>query len=267
MLREFYQTHDSPEVKGGDIVIPRYSLDAMYLSQNGEMFCYMGMCNTGIDRVSFRVSFKSWPYYLVGKQTTQCKKQIRGLFRIKSGCILLTGFVDHDNYNDSYYKQLNNYIVKLPVPNSCYFGIEKRIGTTSSWYFEENEDLTRACFGLTYAELDYILNVYAERLGISNAYIHYPRITRSIKRENYCDLTGLWIPEGFPYIVFNDSTFSHVSLYGFYRHMGMLISMRKVTKVFEDDAENIVSLIKNIEDYFPFEVKVTREVIYPELFI
>ena len=235
----------------------------MYLSQNGKMFCYLGMCNTDIDRISF----KSWPYYVVGKHTAQCKKQIRGLFRIQNGCILLTGFVDHDYYNKSYYKQLNNYIVRLPVPNSCYFGIEKRIELATSWYFEENKDLTRACFGLTYAELEYVVKVYAERLGINNAYTQYPRITRSIKRDNYCNLTGLWIPESFPYIAFNDNLFSHLSLYGFYRHMSMLLSMGKATNMFEDDTENIVALIRHIDDYFTSEIKVMREVICPAAFV
>ena len=158
---------------------------------------------------------------------------IQGFFRIKSGCVLLTEFLDHDNYNESYYKQLKNYIVRLPVPSSCYFGIEKRVESATAGFFEENENLTRACFGLTYAELEYIVKVYAERLGISNAYGQYPRITRSIKRDNYCEITGLWIPAGFPYIAFNgnSSDYAHVSLYGFYRHMGLLLSMGSNTSV------------------------------------
>lgn len=261
MLSELYETLDSTEVKGEDIVIPDHAHNAMYISQRGDVFCYLGICSRNSDRISA----KSWPYYLVGKHTQQCKKQIRGFFKIKNGCILLDKFVDHEYYNDKYYKQLKNYVVSLPSTNSCYFGIMKRVESERSWSFEENEELTRACFGLTFAELEYILKIYAERLGVSHEYGQYPRVTRSLRQNNFCDLTELWIPEGFPYIAFHQSSYdySHVSLYGFYRHMGLLLSMDKASKIFEHKsfAENIIVRLRN---YLPYEIKVTREIVYPE---
>lgn len=270
MLSDFYQTYNSPAIKGEDIVIPSHCQDAIYLSESGEVFCFMGICRRDNERVHFR----GWPYYLDGKHSSKCQKQIRGFFRIKSGCVLLTQFLDQDYYSDKYYKKLSNYVVRLPVPNSCAFGVEERVETQSSWTFKENEDLTRACFGLTYDELDHIVKVYAELLGLSNSYFRYPKVTRSIKSENFCDITGLWISEGFPYIAFNDSqyAYSHVSLYGFYRHMGALLSMgshTNGTKIFKQDelTEDIILKIRNIDDYFPIEIRVTKEIIYPDLFV
>ena len=37
-------------------------------------------------------------------------------------------------------------------------------------------------------------------------------------------MTGLWIPEQFPYVAFNESgcDFSHISLWSFYRHIQLL---------------------------------------------
>lgn len=269
MLAELYKTIDSHEQQGKDIVLPDHSMKAIYLSQRGELFCYSGIYSRN-DR---EVLFQSWPYYLRGKHTTSSEKYMKGIFRIKSGCILLTGFVDHEFYNDSYYKQLTNYIMRLPTVNNLFFGIEKRIETGNSWYFEENEELSRACFGLSYSELDYLVKLYAERLGTYNSYIQYPRITRSMKSDNFCDITGAWIPAGFPYIAFNESgyVYSHVSLFGFYRHVGALLSMGETvaSKIFksEPSSHKIIDRINQIGDYFPFEIIVTREYIVPEMYV
>lgn len=270
MLSELYQTIDSSEQMGKDIIIPDSSMKALYISEYGELFCYPGICS----RDRGRVSFESWPYYLHNKHTQSCGKYIKGFFRIKKGCILLTGFVDHEFYNNKRYKQLVNYVVHMPEANNCYFGIEKRIETKDSWHFEENEELSRACFGLTYSELEYLVKVYAERLGIYNQYSQYPRITCSMKDDNFCDITGIWIPPKFPYIAFNDSgySFSHVSLYGFYRHIGVMLSMGSNTvasQIFEHKTfgNEIISCIKRIDDNFPFEIKVTREYVVPEMYV
>lgn len=89
MLAAFYQTLCYPELLGKNIVIPDTSSEALYLSERGELFCYTGI----YSRDKSRVLFESWPYYLSGKHTGDCRKDIRGFFQIKNGCILLTGFV------------------------------------------------------------------------------------------------------------------------------------------------------------------------------
>ncbi len=172
-------------------------------------------------------------------------------------------------YSERKYKQLSSYIVRMPVANTCYFAIEKRIETNNSWYFEENEELSRSCFGLTYRELEYLVRVYAETFGKYNSYVQYPRITRSMNKDNFCDITGIWIPPKFPYITFASSeySFSHVSLYGFYRHIGLLLSIDSAivtSKIFDSE---IIKIIMQINDYFTFGIKVTKEYVYPELFM
>ncbi|NYB73425.1 hypothetical protein HZF24_04645 [Sedimentibacter hydroxybenzoicus DSM 7310] len=269
MLADFYKKLDLPEQIGKEIVIPDSSHEAIYLSEHGELFCYSGIHSKDTGKVFF----EGWPYYLIGKHTKDCKEDIKGFFRIKDGCILLTGFVDHKFYNKKMYKSLNNYIVRLPVANSCYFGIQERIETSNSLYFEENKELSQACFGLTYNELEYFIKIYAERLGIDNRYTQFPKITRSMNKDNFCDITGIWIPPKFPYIAFNNSgyAFSHVSLYGFYRHIGAMISIGEntaATQIFKNKtfAGEIINGVEQINDYFPFEVKVTREIIFSQAY-
>ncbi len=275
MLRSFYQTLDLPEKTGKDIVLPDYPEpdypeQALYISEAGELFCYCGICS----RDEKHVNFRNWPYYLNGKHTQNCKKEMIGLFRIKNGCILLTGFVDYKSYNKSNYKELKNHIIRFPQANTSYFGIEERIETDNLWDFKENEDLTRECFGLTYFELEYIVQIYAEKLGLCNQYSQYPRITRSMKNDNFCDITGQWIPSKFPYIAFTESgyVFSHVSLYGFYRHIGAMLSMGSNTlgsSLFEHKTfgNNILNRIKDFDNNFPFEIVVTREYVFPEPYV
>ncbi len=91
--------------------------------------------------------------------------------------------------------------------------------------------MSRARFGLTYNELEYFIKIYAERLGMDNGYTQFPKITRSMNKDNFCDITGIWIPPKFPYIAFNNSgyVFSHVSLYRFYRHIGVMLPMNENT--------------------------------------
>jgi len=266
MTSMFYQTLKEPELIGKNIVIPDSSHKALYLSENGELFWYAGICSKDKEKVLF----KGWPYYLKGKHTKDCENHIKGFFRVKSGCILLTGFLDHEYHNNKKYKQLNDYVVHMPVVNSCYFGISKRIETESSWHFEEDEKLSRAGFGPTYTELEYLVRIYAERLGICNMYNQSPKITRSMNNDNFCDITEIWIPPKFPYIALTDAgyDFSHVSLYGFYRHVGALLSMGPNTKALQifkhkTFGAKIINRIKQMNDYFPFEVKVTRKVVFP----
>jgi hypothetical protein len=52
----------------------------------------------------------------------------------------------------------------------------------------------------------------------------------------------------------------------FYRHIGALLSIRHtpLTQIFKNDIslEEIVRKVVRINDYFPFERKVTREIVY-----
>jgi len=130
--------------------------------------------------------------------------------------------------------------------------------------------VTRYIWGLTHDELDYFLRVYAEVFGafVSNLDYQYPRLTRS-RCDNYCEITDLWIPKYFPYITFNGSgfIFSHVSLFGFYQYIRMLLVRREHSILYQAltqkrFTEKIIDDIMDISDYFPFAKKVIQRDIW-----
>lgn len=94
-MLDLYQQLDSNEQCGKDIVIPDFSNDAIYLSECGDLFCYVGAYSKDKDN-----TFEGWPHYLAGKHSKDCKKYINGFFRIKDGCVLLSKFIDHEFYNE-----------------------------------------------------------------------------------------------------------------------------------------------------------------------
>lgn len=261
MLAEFYKTIDASEELGENISIPEYG-PALYLSDRGVMFCYMGI----VSREKSGAHLNGWPYYLHGKSAKKSKQLIKGFYRLQAGRILLTNFLDHELYGEAKFKRLENYIVSLPIANSCEFGIVNRINSEHLSYFEENKLMSRACFGLTYDELKQVVEIYAQRLGIFNDYGQYPRITRSMKKDNFCDITGLWIPPKFLYITFNGNgyTYSHVSLHGFYHHVNVLLSMGNNTlasKIFTHEIPDLEALnhLQLIEDCSFSGIKVIRD--------
>lgn len=71
--------------------------------------------------------------------------------------------------------------------------------------------------------------------GMYNDYLQYPCLTRSVRSDNNCDLTNLWIPKQFPYIAFEESSYlySHVSLWGFYNHLILLMNNSKKSVVYQ----------------------------------
>lgn len=270
MLTDLYQSISAIEIIGKDITFPETHLKAIYLSERGQLFCYVGICECDENR---RNLVNSWPYYMVGKHSYHYFKKIIGMYRLAYGCILLCGFLDHETYNKDTYKQLTDYFIQLPYPANCYYGILKENMPGVSNAFEENEELTRDCFGLTYDELEKFTEAYAKAIGAYSPYLHYPKVTRSLKSNNFCDITGAWIPAGFPYIAFSDSgyAFSHVSLYGFYRYIGALLGMSFKNGIYKEletfTSDDIIEKIRSIDDYFPFEQIVTHNVLHPNNYI
>ncbi|MNC28974.1 hypothetical protein D3C75_772060 [compost metagenome] len=68
------------------------------------------------------------------------------------------------------------------------------------------------------------------------------------------------------------NSYSHVSLYGFYRHVDIMLSMGRNTlasKIFTHEMPNseVLNQLHLIEDYFPIGIKVTREHIYSDTYI
>lgn len=216
-MSSLFDQYDVPQLLGNEIVI-NDPFPAIYVSENDEVNCFTGVFLNNEER--YQVSLHTHPYYMHGKHSTDKKfaASIKGFFRIANGCIFLDNYVDNQYDKNRAYK-LTNRFIRYPAAASTYYGVMEY--TTIA----EDAELTRKIFGLTCYELESVLEGYAKTLGRYNMYTQYPRLTRSVRSSNYCDLTDLWIPEKFPYITFQESgyDFSHVSLWGFYRHIQLLI--------------------------------------------
>lgn len=215
-MGELFESYDIEPTRGKDITIAN-QFPAIFVSENDGVFCYPGICLSDEDRRT-RASFMQ-PHYMRGKHSTDkvISNEIKGFYRIVDGCIVLDKYVDDEFYGKYLFKRIEAY-VRLATPGSCYYGVFKSYG-------DEDETLTRKVFGLTYDELTELLEAYAKMMGTYHDFATYPKLTRSIKNTNFCDITEAWIPETFPYIAFKDSgyDFSHVSLFGFYRHIQLLM--------------------------------------------
>lgn len=216
-MGELFDRYPGEVMQGKDITIKRGHAD-MFISDRDEVFCYGGICvNTeeAIDKGLF-----VYPYYMEEKHSTDKKvaERIRGFYRIADGCIYLDEFVDGRFYGERSYKRID---IGFRLPSAdTYYGVLLD--------HKEDEDLTSAVFGLTCYELQKLLEAYAKVFGTYNDYFQYPKLTRSPRSTNFCDMTDVWIPEKFPYVAFKESgqDFSHVSLFGFYRHIQMLTDCR-----------------------------------------
>jgi hypothetical protein len=192
------------------------AISFFYISERNSIFCY-----TGIKRNDERETYiDSFPVSLNMKNKTK----MNDIFlRINKGCIIFDSFLNEDSYKDVKYKKLK-CILQLPIGATTYFCVSDHIEEHGSLRFTENRLLTSEVFGMCYDELDGLLEAYSKIMHTNTQYNRYPRLTRSNKKDNLCDLTGLWIPMNFPYIAFeqSDYDFSHVSLWGFYRNVGLL---------------------------------------------
>ena len=208
-----FEQYNTPEQFGSEVLIPDF-LPAIYVSDSDEVFCYTGIFINDIE--PRENSIYAPPCNMRGKHSTDKRyaARIKGFLRIVNGCIILDNYIDNQ-FKEKKYKLINAY-VRLPDSADTYFGIEAS---------NEEDALTRAIFGLTYVELTSVLEGYAKLLGIHNMYVQFPKLTRSAQSENFCDITELWIPKHFPYITFdkNNYDFAHVSLWGFYRHVQLLM--------------------------------------------
>lgn len=212
-MRELFERYDAAPVEGKDITIGNL-FPEIFISEDDEVFCYLGICLEN-QELHKRSCFMQ-PYYMKGKHSTDesIAKKIRDFYRLAEGCIVLDKYVDNNFKKDRIYKRIDA-VIHFPMPDTYFAVLVNQ---------QEDEELTRAVFGLTYDEISVLLKAYAKTFGTYNEYISYPKLTRSSRSANSCDMTDVWIPESFPYVAFEESRFlfSHVSLWGFYRHVQLL---------------------------------------------
>ena len=212
-MGSLYDRFNVEPIKGRDITIGEH-FPQVFISESDEVFCYTGICLNESKKSTESLFMQ--PYYIKGKHSTNkaVSKEILAFYRIIDGCITLDKYVDDEFYSNRLYKKIN-CIIKFPCVYSHYEVIANSV---------EDEELTRKIFGLTHYEITRFLEAYAKTMGTYSEYVTCPRLTKNSRSSNYCDITGVWIPEQFPYVAFQDSgcDFSHVSLYGFYRHIQLL---------------------------------------------
>ncbi len=203
---KLYDLVDAEELLSTEIVIDGH-FPAIYIDEYDTVYCYNGLIND--ERFIFM------PNVVWYKDKRQ--HEVNGFFRIKDGRIVFEKEVFGGRKVKC--KRIDAYL-HFPMPSDMSYHIISNLGE------EIEEKLTRAIFGLTYDELNELLNCFNEIFKICpiNIYSRYPRITRSSKNNHCCDISNLWIPREFPYITFNTSNYyySTVSLYGFYQNINFL---------------------------------------------
>lgn len=189
----------SDYVAGNDISLLDWQSWHIARSEHGHPVFYLGYASRrSIDTV-FAVS---------GAARVGYDRVLRQFLKVNRGCITATSFFE----GPIRYKVLTEYAVHLPAGNKNYFGVFNREKE------EYDSNLTRQIFGITFEDLEALLQVYGGVVDGPPIWDHsYPRITFSRTRSNSCDLTDVYIPPNFPYIALTDSQYfkGHVSLHGF----------------------------------------------------
>lgn len=259
-MGELFDHFEVEPIIGKDITIGD-RFPEVFVSETDEVFCYLGICLKD-DEHRNRVSFMRH-HYMRGKHSADkaISEEIKGFYRLIDGCIILDNYVDVEYHNKHRYKKIDVGI-RLATPGSCYYGVLKS-------YDEEYSELTRKIFGLTYDEITALLEAYAKMMGTYREFYTYPKLTRSIRNTNFCDMTELWIPETFPYVAFSDSgyDFSHVSLFGFYRHIQLLTGYKTNSLISQalmksGLTEKVLKTVFDIGQGFFHQTKITRDVLW-----
>ncbi len=208
-----------------EITIPDW-FPIVYERRGGGAIAYLG----AISKTNTDMNIECCPYWIRGKHSTDdvVKDAVLGFYRLENGIIFKDRFID--DYPLNPYEVIpDKAYIYLPNSTSTYYGIFEKDTD------EINSAQTQRIFGLTYEDLDQVLEAYGYIFGHGNIYRRYPQITRSTQRNNCCDLSGAWIPKGFPYITFAESgySFSHVSLSGFYQHLKLLLLARSKSGIWQ----------------------------------
>lgn len=219
-MGELFDRFDAEPQRGIDITMGTH-FPEIFVSEQDEIIYYLGIC-LNKDRAKREIYLEACPYYMEGKHSNNKKiaDEIYGFLRLIDGCIVFEDYVDGCRYkSERLYKRITHAGIRYPCADTYYAVFHNG---------KEDYDLTRAVFGLSYDELCDFLEVYAKVLGRLTDYTQSPRITRSMKSINFCEITDGLIPRRFPYISFDNGgrEFSCVSLWGFYRHIQLLTQFK-----------------------------------------
>ncbi|MDR1498145.1 MAG: hypothetical protein LBS59_07035 [Puniceicoccales bacterium] len=198
---------------GRDINPEAMSYGQIAVDPNGNPKAYLGYMEINHQSKAFQYSL------CVGGRTPEARKSYQFL-ELRAGGLHLSSFL----WNNQPFKILENCQVSLPCSTNNTFGVITKTGS--------DEAMARTLFGATFDELDDFIDHFytAIRYTPEKIWNWKPaRITFSKSRDNNCDLTGVHIPKGFPFIAFTETQYfgGHISLHGFYRHLAFLCHYRR----------------------------------------
>lgn len=211
-MGKLYEKIEEEEIICKDILLPE-CFPAIYIDKYDNIYCYYGI----LDKNRFLLD--SYPYWLEKQKPIDAKKYIRGYFRLENGTISVDKeFIDEKGlFKEQTKCKKIPAILQLPSTNNNPYGVYYKKSK------EIEEELTKKVFGMSYEDLSQLIYHFNNcfKLTTQTYYSRYPSITRAIQKDNYCDITEIWIPAGFPYIAFSESGYyySHISLYGFYQQV------------------------------------------------
>lgn len=260
-MGHIYEKIEEEEILMKDVILPEH-FPAIYIDENDNIYCYHSIIDTD------RFLFGSHPYWTKNQKPKKIKNQIRGYFVMEQGSILKSDhFIDEETYsNDRKKCKLLPAYVSLPQPNDSSFGV-----SCSLKYQDLEEKLTREVFGLTYQELKELLDTYNKTFKCipNSIYSRFPTITRSLKSDNFCDISDIWIPAKYPYIAFRESEYyySHISIHAFYEHVKFLTMCNIDSHVAKMLIENglkkeILENLFRISDYHFLGKRITKEMYF-----
>lgn len=240
---KLYDCIDSKPLEGNDFVYSRNEHN-VYIDQNDKIICYLG------NRVEIDSKF------IINKNYN--------VVTLNRGCLLLDKNINsNDNYfSKEIYKKIDCDIILPGIYNNAY-GIENIRNIDKNRVNEHNDYkdyIEEYIFGIKCCDLDLVLdtiykiNASDRQMELNDSYHfgRYPRITRSIKKDNKCGLTGLLIPKGFPYIAFdeNGEELAYISLWGFIRFIKLILKITITEKNIEflKSVEHI-KLFQNLASY------------------
>lgn len=242
-IENLYENETSKAYSANDL-FPMYGGVGIFVSSYNTISCLGGILFDTDD--TEKLELRTWNYYdEPTKKTKKYKEQIKAYLRIKYGRIYLDYGYKSIFKTEEKFKKLN-YEIQLPSSNFETFYSVNENGV----YGNQNDDIVREAFGLTMNELDELISLWSQIVGMDCYYEKFPKLTKSIKCNNYCDITGLWIPKSFPYIKLDDNLYTHVSLYGFYKYIASSVfgyPPSRLANIFKDNlSTKTYEYLKNI---------------------
>jgi len=199
-----YLDCDSEPVRGEEIA-DQDAFGRLYINEQDQLHYYYGI------NVPLGGSQDYTPVRAARKMDLDHEAEI--FIRLSRGILHLDYGFRSAAYEQMSFKALDSLRVIWPNANNL-----ARYGVLTVEPEQEDEDLSRELFGLSYRELGHFLKDFATLAQFYHPYTGKPKVSCSIKMSHRCDISQAWIPQRFPYVASDEANYfgAHVSLSGFY---------------------------------------------------